>query len=86
VAGHPYGQGGGPANPISPQKKEKKKGFPTIKMQKKDPMRLSSNSNLMNFSHFSRPATLMKANLENIGQMAASGLSSMERMASKEKG
>ncbi|KAE8055080.1 hypothetical protein FH972_011945 [Carpinus fangiana] len=61
-------------------------GFPTIKMQKKDPMPPSSNSNLMNFSHFSRPAALVKANLENIGLMAASGLSSMERMASKEKG
>ncbi|XP_059456870.1 transcription factor PIF3 isoform X2 [Corylus avellana] len=61
-------------------------GFPTIKMQKKDPMPPSSNSNLMNFSHFSRPAALVKANLENIGLMAASGLSSMERMARKEKG
>jgi phytochrome-interacting factor 3 len=61
-------------------------GFPTIKMQKKDPMPPSSNSNLMNFSHFSRLAALVKANLENIGLMAASGLSSMERMASKEKG
>jgi hypothetical protein len=66
------------------KKKEKKNGFPTIKMQKKDPMPLSSNSNMMNFSHFSRPATLVKANLENIGLMAASGLSSMEMMVSKE--
>ncbi|KAE8007895.1 hypothetical protein FH972_004452 [Carpinus fangiana] len=55
-------------------------------MQKKDPMPPNSNSNLMNFFHFSRPAALVKANLENIGLMAALGLSSMERMASKEKG
>jgi phytochrome-interacting factor 3 len=61
-------------------------GFPSIKMQKKDPMPPSNNPNLMNFSHFSRPAALVKANLENIGLMATSGLSSMERMASKEKG
>lgn len=61
-------------------------GFPSIKIQKKDPMPPSNNSNLMNFSHFSRPAALVKANLQNIGLMAASGLSSMERMASKEKG
>jgi phytochrome-interacting factor 3 len=34
-------------------------GFPSIKMQKKDPMPPSNNPNLMNFSHFSRPAALV---------------------------
>jgi phytochrome-interacting factor 3 len=61
-------------------------GFPSIKMQKKDPMLPSNNSNLMNFSHFSRPAALVKANLQNMGLMAGSDLSSMGRMESKDKG
>lgn len=61
-------------------------GFPTIKMQKKDQMSSNNNSNLMNFSHFSRPAALVKANLQNMGLMAGSDLSSMERITSKDKG
>ncbi|KAF3944393.1 hypothetical protein CMV_029140 [Castanea mollissima] len=60
--------------------------FPTIKMQKKDQMSSNNNSNLMNFSHFSRPAALVKANLQNMGLMVGSDLSSMERITSKDKG
>ncbi|KAF5463598.1 hypothetical protein F2P56_013760 [Juglans regia] len=60
-------------------------GFHSIQLQKKDPRPPGNNSNLMNFSHFSRPAALVKANLQNIGLMAGSG-SSMQRIASKDKG
>ncbi|KAG6728911.1 hypothetical protein I3842_01G000700 [Carya illinoinensis] len=60
-------------------------GFYSIQLQKKDPRPPGNNSNLMNFSHFSRPAALVKANLQNIGLMAGSG-SSMQRIASKDKG
>ncbi|XP_058000595.1 transcription factor PIF3 isoform X4 [Hevea brasiliensis] len=61
-------------------------GFPSVKVQKQVPMSSATNSSLMNFSHFSRPAALVKANLHNIGTRAGSGVSSIERMASKDKG
>ncbi|XWS64396.1 hypothetical protein CRYUN_Cryun05aG0001000 [Craigia yunnanensis] len=54
-------------------------GLPGIKMQKQDPIP-PNNTVLMNFSHFSRPAALVKASLQNIGAMA-----SIERIGSKEK-
>ncbi|MBA0654476.1 hypothetical protein Goklo_021478 [Gossypium klotzschianum] len=49
-----------------------------VKMQKQDPVAPCNNTVLMNFSHFSRPAALVKANLQNIGAMA--------RIESKETG
>ncbi|KAK8501709.1 hypothetical protein V6N12_002447 [Hibiscus sabdariffa] len=55
--------------------------LPSIKMQKQDPIAPCSNSGLMNFSHFSRPAALVKASLKNIGDMAR-----IEKNGSKEKG
>lgn len=61
-------------------------GFPTLKMQKQVPVLSTANSSLMNFSHFTRPAALVKANLQNIGARPDSGLSSTERIRSKEKG
>lgn len=61
-------------------------GFPNLKMQKKDPIPPSSSSNVINFSHFSRPVALVKANLQNVGTMADSNLSGMDRMPNKDKG
>ncbi|KAF2324109.1 hypothetical protein GH714_006687 [Hevea brasiliensis] len=61
-------------------------GFPSIKVQKQVPVSSSTSSSLMNFSHFSRPAAFVKANLHNNGTRAGSGISSIERMVSKDKG
>ncbi|KAK3229002.1 hypothetical protein Dsin_000883 [Dipteronia sinensis] len=61
--------------------------FPGLKMQKQDPKMPSNNSGLMNFSHFSRPAALVKANLQNFGlMMPGSNFSRTERMGTKDKG
>ncbi|KAL5582758.1 hypothetical protein UlMin_015200 [Ulmus minor] len=51
-----------------------------------DPIPPSNSSNVVNFSHFSRPAALMKANLQNIGGMTSSAVPTMERVPVKEKG
>lgn len=60
--------------------------FPGIKMQRQDPvMPSNNNSSVVNFSHFSRPAALVKSNLQSIGAVAGSGLSSMERIGTKGK-
>ncbi|KAJ8623563.1 hypothetical protein MRB53_032092 [Persea americana] len=58
-------------------------------MSKKDspsakPPQPNSSIGLMNFSHFSRPAALVKANLQNIG-VAAAGTSAVARLRSSEK-
>ncbi|KAF3454748.1 hypothetical protein FNV43_RR05196 [Rhamnella rubrinervis] len=58
-------------------------GLPNTNMQKQGPVPPGGGSTIMNFSHFSRPAALVKANLQNIG--AASAFSSMQRMANKDK-
>ncbi|KAE8725534.1 Phytochrome interacting factor 3, putative isoform 2 [Hibiscus syriacus] len=52
-----------------------------IKMQKRDPVAPCNNTVLMNFSHFSRPAALVKSSLQNIGAMAR-----YEKNGSNEKG
>lgn len=60
--------------------------FPGIKMQRQDPvMPSNNNSSVVNFSHFSRPAALVKSNLQSIGVVAGSGLSSVERIGNKGK-
>ncbi|XP_012088811.1 transcription factor PIF3 isoform X2 [Jatropha curcas] len=61
-------------------------GFPSTEAQKSSPVLSSTNSSLMNFSHFSRPASLVKANLHNIGTRAGSGISNIETMGGKDKG
>ncbi|TXG48948.1 hypothetical protein EZV62_024823 [Acer yangbiense] len=61
--------------------------FPGLKMQKQDPKMPSNNSGLMNFSHFSRPAALVKANLQSIGlMMPGTNFSRTEKMGTKDKG
>ncbi|KAK0591859.1 hypothetical protein LWI29_009272 [Acer saccharum] len=61
--------------------------FPGLKMQKQDPKMPINNSGLMNFSHFSRPAALVKANLQNIGLMTpGTNFSRTEKMGTKDKG
>ncbi|XP_042483352.1 transcription factor PIF3-like [Macadamia integrifolia] len=63
-------------------------GLSNTKLQEQDPeptrkpppslpqkQRTSGSGELMNFSHFSRPAALVKANLQGIGNTACSGLS-----------
>ncbi|KAK9041732.1 hypothetical protein V6N11_016822 [Hibiscus sabdariffa] len=44
--------------------------LPSIKTQKQDPVAPCNNTVLMNFSHFSRPAAVVKASLQNIGAKA----------------
>ncbi|KAJ9180393.1 hypothetical protein P3X46_008645 [Hevea brasiliensis] len=61
-------------------------GGSSIKVQKQVPVSSATSSSLMNFSHFSRPAAFVKANLHNNGTRAGSGISSIERMVSKDKG
>ncbi|KAK2966206.1 hypothetical protein RJ640_008772 [Escallonia rubra] len=49
------------------------------------PLRQKQNSNLLNFSHFSRPAAIARANLQNVVAVSASGSSGMERMGDMDK-
>lgn len=56
-----------------------------VKIQKQDQKMSSNKSGFMNFSHFTRPVALVKANLQNLGSMSGSGLSRIERMGSKDK-
>ncbi|XP_054781506.1 transcription factor PIF3-like isoform X2 [Prosopis cineraria] len=49
-------------------------GFCSLSMQKQDPLCPRNSSNTMNFSHFVRPAAIVRANLQSISMM--SGLSS----------
>ncbi|RYQ89709.1 hypothetical protein Ahy_B09g096214 isoform A [Arachis hypogaea] len=41
--------------------------FSSLKMQKQDQVIPSNGSSVMNFSHFARPAAIVRANLQNIG-------------------
>lgn len=54
-------------------------GFISMKMQKQKIGLSDSRSNLLNFSHFSRPAALFRANLEKTDGLAASHLSGIEK-------
>ena len=59
--------------------------FSSTKTQKQDPGQAKYYSGLMNFSHFSRPAALVKANLQNIVANSGPSSSSKERIGSKDK-
>ncbi|CAJ2628875.1 unnamed protein product [Trifolium pratense] len=62
--------------------------FSSLKVQKQDPILPGNVSNVMNFSHFARPAAIVRANLQNIGMK--SGLNSAsarsDSMGIKNKG
>lgn len=62
-------------------------GFSSLKMQKHDPTKpsTSSTSTIMNFSHFARPAAIMRANLQSIGKMSGLSLARSEIMVNKNK-
>ncbi|XP_057469880.1 transcription factor PIF3-like [Actinidia eriantha] len=47
--------------------------FPSMKIQKKDSVLPNTNSGFMNFSHFSKPVALVRANLQNVSAMAGIG-------------
>lgn len=59
-------------------------GVPSTKTEKQGSVQPGNSPTILNFSHFSRPAALVKANLQNIG--AGSALSSMQRMTNKDRG
>ncbi|XP_058082014.1 transcription factor PHYTOCHROME INTERACTING FACTOR-LIKE 15-like [Magnolia sinica] len=64
-------------------------GISNLKMHKKDlpstrPPQPSNNVGLMNFSHFSRPAALVRANLQSIGA-AVTGSPGVDRLRSSDK-
>lgn len=54
-------------------------GFSSLKMQKQDPIPQSNSSNILNFSHFSRPAALVKATLQNTGTMPGSNVPNKDK-------
>ncbi|PSS08449.1 Transcription factor like [Actinidia chinensis var. chinensis] len=60
-------------------------GFPSIKTQKQDSAQPNHNSGIINFSLFSRPAALVRANLQNVGAVATPGTSSIEGRGGKNK-
>ncbi|KAE9593734.1 putative transcription factor bHLH family [Lupinus albus] len=41
-------------------------GFSSLRMEKQDPIVSSNSCTIMNFSHFARPASIVKSNLKNI--------------------
>ncbi|PSS00340.1 Transcription factor like [Actinidia chinensis var. chinensis] len=47
--------------------------FPSMKIQKQDSVPPNTNSGFMNFSHFSKPVALVRANLQNVSAMAGIG-------------
>ncbi|CAJ1871224.1 unnamed protein product [Sphenostylis stenocarpa] len=49
-------------------------GFSSLKMEKQGPVMCSNSSNMMNFSHFAKPAAIVKAYLQNIGLTSRSGI------------
>ncbi|XP_010271074.1 PREDICTED: transcription factor PIF3 isoform X2 [Nelumbo nucifera] len=66
-------------------------GLPNTKIQKQDqgppkpPLQPGNFTGLMNFSHFSRPAAVVKANLQSLGAVASPGLSSIDKLRSNGK-
>ncbi|TKY61609.1 Transcription factor PIF3 [Spatholobus suberectus] len=56
-------------------------GFSSLKMERQGPVMSCNSSTMMNFSHFAKPAAIVKANLQNIGLTSRSG-----RVGIKKKG
>ncbi|XP_052204847.1 transcription factor PIF3-like [Diospyros lotus] len=61
-------------------------GSPSIKVQKQDSGQSNANPSFMNFSHFSRPAALVRTNLKNVSTVGTLGTSAAEGMGVKTKG
>ncbi|XP_022861898.1 transcription factor PIF3-like isoform X2 [Olea europaea var. sylvestris] len=57
----------------------------SVKMERRNVEIPSSGSNLLNFSHFSRPAALIRANFPNTDGMPISGSSGVKMMETNEK-
>lgn len=57
-----------------------------VKIQKQDSVLPNTNSGIMNFSHFSRPAALVHANLQNVSAIASPVTLGIEGMGGKNKG
>ncbi|RYQ89705.1 hypothetical protein Ahy_B09g096214 isoform F [Arachis hypogaea] len=60
--------------------------FSSLKMQKQDQVIPSNGSSVMNFSHFARPAAIVRANLQNIGLKSVSSSTRSENVESMNKG
>lgn len=60
-------------------------GFSSLIMQKQDPLFPSNSSNIMNFSHFARPAAIVRANLQSISLMSGLSSARLESMGTKNK-
>lgn len=62
-------------------------GLSSLKTQKQNPTMpsTSSASTVMNFSHFARPAAIVRANLQSIGKMSGLSLARSESMVNKNK-
>lgn len=60
--------------------------FASLQMQKQDPIMPSNGSTIMNFSHFARPAAIMRANLQNVGLKSDLSSARPDSMGNKNKG
>ncbi|KAH6818992.1 hypothetical protein C2S51_002595 [Perilla frutescens var. frutescens] len=68
------------------QSRDTVNGSASMRMERQNIPPATNNSNFFNFSHFSRPATLVKANLPNSDGIPKSVSSVVERSENKEKG
>ncbi|KAI8531833.1 hypothetical protein RHMOL_Rhmol11G0166700 [Rhododendron molle] len=57
-----------------------------VKIQKQDSVLPNTNSGIMNFSHFSRPAALVHTNLQNVSAITSPVTLGIEGMGGKNKG
>ncbi|KAK7269487.1 hypothetical protein RIF29_22217 [Crotalaria pallida] len=60
--------------------------FFSLKMQRQDPIMPSNGSTVMNFSHFARPAAIMRANLQNVGSKSDLSSGRIDSVGNKDKG
>ncbi|XP_050380274.1 transcription factor PIF3-like isoform X2 [Argentina anserina] len=60
-------------------------GFPGIPALNNPPTPSNNHPTIVNFSHFSRPATLAKPNIHTTGAMSSSSLARVEKNKNKEK-
>ncbi|KAI9081033.1 hypothetical protein K1719_037013 [Acacia pycnantha] len=60
-------------------------GFCSLNMQKHDPLCPRNSSNMMNFSHFARPAAVVRANLQSISMMSGLCSARSESLGTRKK-